>query len=172
MLVAQSDCCVTGHEAAQFFLVDRGEQVVGNGGKTGQVGFGNVQSDELDVRIGGGAFCESFAERKARANDDVEAVSDGCVDHGDSFSGAVAGGLVVVELDTVRIGESLAGFIGSLVEAFVGDVAVVGDHGYGECGCSFAFTFAFGGRGFRCGFVAAGAGCHGEYHSQREEQRE
>ena len=72
---------------------------------------------------------------------------------------AVAGGLVVSELNVVFRAEGLAGFIRGLVEGLVGDVTVVRDHGDLVRSGIFAAVV-----------LVAAAGAKREDHDERKEQ--
>ncbi|CCX72069.1 unknown [Firmicutes bacterium CAG:555] len=95
-----------------------------------QVELGNIQTDEFDIGVGVLALCNGACECKAGHYDDIEAFCNSLLDHLNTGSGAVCGGLVVLELDRILVAESLASFVGGLVEGLVGYVAVVGDHCY------------------------------------------
>ena len=95
---------------------------------------------------------DGAAESIAGHHDDIEALFHGALDHSHTVSGIIAGGLIILELDFVLLGESLAGLIGGLVEGLVGDVTVVGDHsdlvlGFVLVLVTIAFLFAAGKEG-------------------------
>ena len=149
VLIAELHSRVTGHVAAELFLINSAVDVahvnvlvevpilggvvvgfarLGNGGLE-QVAGGDVERDELHIGELGSGLNDGAAESVAGHNDDIEAIVNGLFDHGDTVGGVIAGGLEVAELDAVVLGKRLAGLIGGLVEGLVGDVAVVGDHG-------------------------------------------
>ena len=127
--------------------------------------FRDVQSDELHIRIlilGAG---DGAGERKAGHHDDVVALVNGLLDHGDTVGGIVAGGLVVRKVNAVFFAECLAGLVGGLVERLVGDVAVVGDH------CDSVLGFGSVVRGLGLFLVTAGAQSENHHESEKQSNR-
>ena len=89
---------------------------------------GNVKRDKLHIGVILSGFDDGAGKSIARHNEDIEAVINSLFNAGNTVIRVISGGLVVAERNVVFFAESLAGFIGGLVEGFVGYVAVVGDH--------------------------------------------
>ena len=123
------------------------------------VELGHVERDELHVRILVLRAGDGAGEGIAGHHDDIVALVNGLLDHGDTVRRAVAGGLVVSELNVVFRAEGLAGFIRGLVEGLVGDVTVVRDHGDLVRSGIFAAVV-----------LVAAAGAKREDHDERKEQ--
>ena len=163
MLVAHLDSGVAGHVAAQLFLVDGGVDVGGDL-PVAEVGGGDVQSDELDVGVHLSGGDDGGSEGVAGGHDDVVALGNSGVDHGDTLSVGVLQGLEVVELNAGGIAVGDAALVGGLVEGLVGDVAVVGDHSDLVNGLA-----ALSGLGLGAA-VAAAAGQQAQDHNGSQDQ--
>ncbi len=128
MTIAHLHSSVAGHVAAQLFLIHSAVHVAVQGNAVAQVALAHVQSDEAYVGIHILHFSDGTAESIAGHHDDVVAVFHSGFHHGNTLSGGVAIGLVILEVNAVGLSESLAGFIGGLVEGLVSNVAIVSDH--------------------------------------------
>ena len=127
MGVAQLHSSIASHVAAQLFLIHSAVHV-GRQFNAAQVALRHVQRHELDIGVVVLHFGDSAAKGITGHHDHVVAFFSGLFDHGHTLGGGVASGLEVGEINAVLFRPLLAGFVGSLVEGLVGDIAVVGDH--------------------------------------------
>ena len=148
MFVTEFHGCVTGHVTAELFLVNCAVDVAEVSifihipvvwvvviGFTLQsnscfqnIAGCDVQSDEFHIRIICCNFSDGAAEGITRHNDDIVSVIVSFFNHGNTFGGAVTGGFVVGEVDTIGIAPGFGRFISGLVEGLVSDITIVSDH--------------------------------------------